>query len=328
MRLRQATHGCQASTVEAPAERSVSGDPDCTAIIVTYNSAADIVGLLESLPGAADRLRFHVIVVDNASSDETLELVASVSDAQCVLTGANLGFASAVNVGLRLVATTSHVLILNPDVRLEPRSIRNLCEMLEDPSVGIVVPMLLDEAGDIYPSLRREPSLLGSLGEALFGNHFPRRPPCLIEMVRRKEDYHRPHDVDWATGAVMLVSRNCAAAVGNWDERFFLYSEETDYAARVRAAGYRVVYAPEARGVHRGGGSGRSHQLEQLMAVNRIRYYEKRHGALASGLFRCVVTLNEMLRAWSRGNRMTLRVVARRSSWQALPGGRPGWKEQ
>jgi GT2 family glycosyltransferase len=122
----------------------------------------------------------------------------------------------------------------------------------------------------------------------------------------------------------MLVSAGCDAVVGDWDEdRFFLYSEETDFAARTRDAGLGIEYIPEARARHRGGGSGQSDALVALMAINRIRYYEKRHGRLSSCVFRGVVALNELLRSRDRRHRCALNKVLRRSRWPSLPGGRP-----
>jgi len=121
----------------------------------------------------------------------------------------------------------------------------------------------------------------------------------------------------------MLVAADCDAAVGPWDEeRFFLYSEETDIAARVRAAGWTIDYVPAARASHRQGGSGQSPDLAALMAVNRVRYYEKRHGRAPSAAFRSMAVLHELLRCADPVHRRALRFLLRRSSWARLPGGR------
>jgi GT2 family glycosyltransferase len=118
---------------------------------------------------------------------------------------------------------------------------------------------------------------------------------------------------------VLLVSAACDAAVGPWDERFFMYSEEVDHAARVRAAGFSIDYVPTARAQHRAGGSGSSSALTALMAVNRVRYMEKRRRR--AGLFRAAVTLHELIRVGNPGHRFALRILLRRSRWLALPGG-------
>jgi GT2 family glycosyltransferase len=202
---------------------------------------------------------------------------------------------------------------------LEPGAIAELAATLRDPAVGVAVPMILDWAGKLVPTLRREPSLSRAIGDAVLGHHLPGRPGWLSEMVRDERAYRYRHSVDWAGGAAAIISSACDAAVGPWDERFFLYSEEVDHAARVRAAGFRVEYVPTARVRHRAGGSGSSAALTALLAVNRIRYVSKR--GQGGGMFRAAVVLHELLRASDPAHRFALRTVLRRSSWSALPGG-------
>ena len=209
--------------------------------------------------------------------------------------------------------------MLNPDLILEAGAIAELAATLRDPAVGVAVPMILDWAGRLELTLRREPSLSRAIGDAVFGHHLPRRPGWLSETVRDERAYRYRHSVDWAGGAAAIVSAACDAAVGPWDERFFLYSEEVDHAARVRAAGFRIEYVPTARIRHREGGSGSSAALTALLAVNRIRYVAKR--GRGGGAFRAAVALHELLRAYDPAHRFALRTVLRRSRWSALPGG-------
>jgi GT2 family glycosyltransferase len=183
--------------------------------------------------------------------------------------------------------------------------------------VGIAVPIILGSDGHAEPSLRREPSLTRALGDALFGRRFASRPGWLSEMVWDRDAYHRPHRVDWATGAAAMVSAACDAAVGDWDARFFLYSEEVDHAARARDAGFTIEFVPAARVCHRAGGSGSCDALVALLAVNRIRYMEKR--GRNTGAYRMTVALHELLRAFNPGHRLALKMVMRRSSWASLP---------
>ncbi len=221
---------------------------DCVAIIVTHNNADDIAPLLASLPAATDGLRVRTVVVDNESSDGTLEVARHTGAATCVRAGANLGYAGAINVGRDHAGPCASMLVLNADLVLDPGSVSALFAALARPGVGVAVPRLLDEHGSLYPSLRREPTALRALGDALFGARFPHRPGWASEMVRTPALYERRHRAHWATGAVMLIAARCDAAVGPWDEaRFFLYSEETDYAARARARGWSVEYVPDAR---------------------------------------------------------------------------------
>jgi GT2 family glycosyltransferase len=296
---------------------------DCAVIVVTYNSVAHIEEMLDSLAPAADGLRIRCILVDNDSQDSTVEVVRSRSDVVVVETGSNLGYAGAINVGRMHAGPCSSILVLNPDLVLEPGAITNLYAALESPGVGIAVPMLLDNEGELYPSLRREPSAMRSLGEALLGSRFPRRPAFSSEIHRDHRTYRDSRDVAWAGGAAMLISAECDRDVGAWDDqRFFLYSEETDYQRRARSLGYHVRYTPSARARHENGGSGRAPALSSLMSVNRIRYFEKYHRRPASSLFRFAVALHCLLRFADPDQRAALLAVCRRSRWSALPGGR------
>ena len=305
---------------QPPATEGAQPSPvDCAVLIVTYNSAAYILDLLDSLPAAARGLTLRTVVVDNGSTDGTLALVRGRPEVRCIESGANLGYAGGINLARRYAGPCACVLVLNPDLVLEPGAIAELAATLRDPAVGVAVPMILDWAGKLVPTLRREPSLSRAIGDAVLGHHLPRRPGRLSEMVRDERAYRYRHSVDWAGGAAAIISAACDAAVGPWDERFFLYSEEVDHAARVRAAGFRVEYVPMARVRHRAGGSGSSAALTALQAVNRIRYVSKR--GQGGGMFRAAVVLHELLRASDPAHRFALRTVLRRSSWSALPGG-------
>jgi GT2 family glycosyltransferase len=293
---------------------------DCAVIIVTYNSAARIGQLLDSLPAAAGRLRLQCLVVDNGSQDGTVAIVRSRPEVVLVQTGRNLGYAGAINVGRSHCRRCSSVLVLNPDLALERDAIVHLHEALKDQTVGVAVPMLRNEDGTIYHSLRRDPTPARAFGDALFGQRFSRRPGWLTETVFSDPFYERSRDVAWAGGAALLVSAECDSRVGGWDsERFFLYSEETDFFTRVQRLGYRVRYVPAAVAHHEGGGSGASRSLAALLAVNRLRHYEKYHGRPRSSVFRIAVALNYLLRVRSPAARESLKAVCRRSRWTDLP---------
>lgn len=289
---------------------------DCAIVIVTYNSARDIGQLLESLPAAAAGLTLRVVVVDNGSIDDTVEIARRYPDLLCIETGENLGYSAGINIGRRCAGSYSALAVLNPDLVLEPGSLQAMRAALDDPTVGAVVPMLFDAQGERCHSLRREPAVSRAIGDALFGSHIAGRPGWLSEIVYTAGQYGYRHPVEWATGAAMIISAACDHAVGPWDEDFFLYSEEVDYAARIRGAGFRIDYLPTARARHRGAGSGRSSALYALQAINRIRYAEKYHKH--AGMYRGIVLVHELIRSISPCHRTAFLMVARRSSWPRL----------
>jgi GT2 family glycosyltransferase len=289
---------------------------DCAVVIVTYNSARDITTLLDCLPAAAAGLTLRTVVVDNGSADATIDVVRSHADVRCIEAGANLGYAGGINVGRRHAGDYSALLVLNPDLVLEPGAIREMAAVLGDPRIGIVAPMLVGADGRRYPSLRRRPTVSRAIGDGLLGRRLPGRPGWLSEIVRDEESYSRRHPVDWAGGAALLISGACDDAVGPWDDGYFLYSEETDYATRAAAAGFRVEYVPAARATHHGGGSGQSSELIALMAVSRLRYVTKHRRWIWP--YQAAQLITELLRSGHPGHRAALSAVLRRSTWPEL----------
>lgn len=299
-----------------------AGSPaDVAVVIVTYNSAGDIGALIDDLRGAGRYLALRVIVVDNQSCDGTAEAVAEHPDVELVDSGGNLGYAGGINIALRYVQPTTAVLVLNPDLRVQPDAIDRMFATLgSDDRIGAVVPRILDEDGQTYPSLRFEPSTLGVVGDAMFGRKFwLSRPGFLSEFDYRPDSYRNDHDIDWATGAALLIRGDVVQQLGDWDERFFLYSEEIEYCRRVRSSGYRVRFDSRAVVLHRLGGSGTSPALAALMAVNRVRYISLHHSAAYSAVFRAAVAFSEALRAYDPAHRRTLSIVLDRRKWARLP---------
>ncbi|MCX2750283.1 WecB/TagA/CpsF family glycosyltransferase [Arthrobacter sp. MI7-26] len=292
---------------------------DVAVVVVTYNNAADIGPLIAGLRGETIGQTLKVIVADNSSSDGTLEELAKNPDVITVPTGGNLGYAGGINAALQHAGRAQSFLILNPDVRVEPGAVGALRSRMSTTGAGIVVPVLLDEDGSTYPSLRREPSIARAFGDALCGSRLRYRPAWLSEMDFDEESYLHPHRVEWATGAALLIRAQTAAVVGEWDERYFLYSEETDFFRRVRDNGDTIWFEPAARIRHRRGGSGSSPALNALMAVNRIRYAEKHHRGAYAATFRVVAAGAELIRLFKPDHREAVRAVLSRSRWERLP---------
>lgn len=287
------------------------GGRELTVVVVTYNSAPLLPALFASLDeGLAGVDRTEVVVVDNASSDASADVARRLAPAATVIeAGANAGYAGAINLGVRSRRQSGAVLVLNPDVRLAPGAAVALLRALDDPTVGIAVPRVEDEAGAVQPSLRRAPTLARALGEAVLGGTLAGRWAGLGEVVADRRVYEADTDAEWATGAALAIAPRCVEAVGEWDESFFLYSEETDFALRARDSGLRLRYVAGAVVTHIGGDAHRSPTLWALLARNRVRLYRKRHGAAETAAFRAAVALNELLRSRHATHRAALRAV-------------------
>ncbi len=281
-------------------------------MIVTYNSADDIPGLFESLADATGDRSVRTVVVDNCSTDGTLETAKACGASLVIDSGRNLGYAGGINLGRRAAreaGPTDSFLVLNPDLRLEPGAIDHMLKIIERPDVGAVVPRLTNEQGDTRHSQRREPSIPRAFGEAVFGARLAGRPSWLSEEVREGWAYEQSIPVDWATGAAILVSSEVDEIVGDWDETFFMYSEEVDYARRIRSSGFSIMYAPGAVASHSEGGSGQSPELTALLALNRIRAYANTHGRFSVAVYRLIVVGWELLRFRQPGRLYAARVA-------------------
>lgn len=274
--------------------------PHIVVVVVTWNSVAVLPDFLDSLPAAMEGSgTWELVVVDNDSADGTVDLIQRDAPwaSRVVQTGSNAGYAAAVNAGVAAAGPATAYLICNPDIRLDAGSARVLLNTLARPGTGIAVPRLVDQSGGLQTSLRREPTVRRALGEAVLGGRRAGRFSRFGEVVTAPGAYEHQTKADWASGAAMLVSSACLEAVGPWDESFFLYSEETDFALRARDAGFVLRYSPEAVAVHIGGDCGVSPPLWGILTRNRVRLFAKRHGRLHSAAFRAAVALNEGLRA-------------------------------
>lgn len=296
------------------------GAADAAVVVVTYNSSDRVGALLESLRAETADLTLRVLVADNSSTDDTLELVRrGHPDVLAFATGGNLGYSGGINAAMRRAGDAATVVVLNPDLTVERGSLKTMMHRLLASRAGAVVPRLLNELGATSFSLYREPSIATAVGDALLGRRAPNRPGWLAGTDFAAESYAHPHTVDWATGAALMIRRPLADSLA-WDESYFLYWEETDFFRGLRTMGETVWYEPAAVMTHAGGASGSSPKLNALLAVNRVRYIRKYHSSAYSAVFHGAVVLSEVLRCWKPDRRGVLQTVLDEGSWTALPG--------
>lgn len=303
--------------------------PKLAVVAVSYNSSAQLPGLLDSLADGLQGIdRFEVIIADNASSDDSIPVARSHPlNPTIVDMGRNAGYAAGINAAADLIGPDVDMLVLNPDVRLLPGAARPLQERLAREGVGVAVPQIYDERGTLAFSLRREPSLVTAWSDAIFGSRLAAKLG-LGEIVSEVGLYRQGGPVEWATGAAVAVAARARGQVGEWDESFFLYSEEVDFLRRVRGKGFSIELVPGARAVHIGGEYHQNRRLSHLMTANRIRYFRRYHGPVASFFFRIAILAASAARAvLGPGHRAALQASLER--WQippeslAAPGVRP-----
>ena len=280
----------------------VSADPAATATVaaavVTYDSADVLPAFLATVPAAMRGVgSWQLVVADNASADDSVAVVRRTApDATVVELGVNGGYAAGINAAAATVPDVDALLVLNPDVRLGPGSVAPLVRTLGAPDVAIAVPHLTGPTGAPAHSLRREPTAVRTLAEAVLGGERAGRVPALGVLVTDPAAYTESHTVDWASGCAMLIDRRRFDDLGGFDESFFHGSEETDLCLRAGDRGWTVRYCPDSAMQHLGGGGEQSPVLRPIMFANRLELYRRREGALRAVPYRLALLLNEGLR--------------------------------
>lgn len=276
----------------------MSAEPvEVSVIIVSYNTRQMTLDCLESLFSELQGIPSEVLLVDNASTDGSAAAIRTTfPQVTLIESERNLGFGGGNNVAMRQ-ATGKYLLLINTDAFAKPGAVRNLIGYLDaNPRVGLVGPRLLNKDGSLQRSCFRFPSPTRAWAEnlwisAAFGSKSP-----LGDYRRWAHD--RERIVDWVVGACCLVRRETYEQVGGFDERFFMYAEETDWERRMRAAGWEIGFAPSAEVVHLGGASGateraktNSHFFDSL-----DRYEQKHHGFLGLVSVRAAMTVGSAVR--------------------------------
>lgn len=253
--------------------------PRLSIVIVTFNSTAEIDGCLGSVTGAhAPTVDHEIVVVDNASTDGTPDHIRQQwPGARLLDAGGNRGFAAANNIGIRQTFGEL-VLLLNPDTVVANGAIDRLVSVLDARSdAAIVGPRLVDGDGRAELSFGRMITPLAELRQKLLVLGNERGWPGVPSQVRHMTQQRR--EVDWVSGACLLIRRADLEAAGLLDERYFMYLEDVDLCAAVRARGRRVLFEPSALVTHLRGRSRLSAASATYGAYRRsqLAFYEKHH---------------------------------------------------
>jgi N-acetylglucosaminyl-diphospho-decaprenol L-rhamnosyltransferase len=289
---------------------------DLAIIVVSYNSARWIASCLRSISTHLGELDADVVVVDAESRDGTTDIVADFSDARLIRCR-NGGFAYANNRGL-MTCDARYVLFLNPDTEILDGSLSDLIDWMDaHPAVGLVGVRQVDGEGRLDMTIRRFPNALRALGDALSAEHVPWRPGWLGERELDPAAYDREVDCDWTSGSFMLARREAIESAGFLDERFFMYSEETDLCRRIRSAGWGVRHLPSMTILHYGAQVGIDPTIESLSAYNRIAYAGKHFSPVHRVFYFVAVLLRHLLRAvFAGGGELGAR--RRAANWAAV----------
>ena len=254
---------------------------ELSTVIVNYRSREPLLQCLGALEADVGGLAHETVVVDNDPRDGALpEAERRFPGTRGIPNAENVGYARAINQG---IAATSgeFVLAMNPDCVLEPGSIPALIAWLRaHPRTAIAGPRILDSDGTLQYSARSFPDHLTFLFNrySLLTRLFPNNPWSRRYLLT-DWDHRSVRDVDWLSGACMLVRRAAIENVGGMDERFFMFNEDVDWCRRMKLAGWTVTYVPEAQVVHHIGASRRKVAAKVIVERHRgmIHYFHKHH---------------------------------------------------
>ncbi|MEI6714660.1 MAG: glycosyltransferase family 2 protein [Verrucomicrobiota bacterium] len=269
-------------------------------VVVSYNTRELTLRCVDCLL-ASRNVKLDLVVVDNGSSDGTLDALAHLSPKVRVIPLTNnVGFGGANNIGFTK-GSAPYVALINSDAFVEPDTLFQLVEYMGScPRAGVVGPRILNVDGSVqkscfyFPTPRRawlENTGVGWLLDKL---------APVVNVLRRGAI--GGHPVEWLSGAALVVRREVIAHVGGFDERFFLYSEETDWQYRIRQSGWQILWLPEAKLVHLGGGTGGgggAARVRECFFESVDRYFRKHYGLLGVLQLRAATALGAGIRLFA-----------------------------
>jgi GT2 family glycosyltransferase len=274
---------------------------DISTILVSYNTAHLLPEVMNSLQLASIGLAVESIIVDNASSDGSVNLIRrDFADSRLIANDVNVGFGRANNQALPF-AMGRYVLLLNTDAFVAPDTLKkSLAYMDSHPECGILGVRLEGRDGKLQPCARYFPTPWNVFLERTGLDRFFKNVRLVDDM---EWDHRSERRCDWVVGCYYLARKTVIDQIGLFDPRFFLYGEEVDHCFRAKKAGWEVVFFPDTTVVHLGGESAKfdgkitkgGRQLQALQIESELLYYRKNHGAIGvlSDLF--LVTLADVI---------------------------------
>ena len=299
---------------------------DLAVIVVSTDQAQWLPRCLATVREHGGPISVDLVVVDNGVTRETQALVERAYPDVRVVACENHGFGHANNQALR-TTDARYVLFLNPDTEVRSGLLADLvAELDRRPEIGLAGVRQLDADGSVYPTMRRFPSVTRAFGDALGFERLPHRPGWLGEREVRLERYDSEFEDDWTIGSFMLVRRE---AITEFDEQFFVYSEEVDFCLRVRKAGWKIVHLPTLTILH-AGSAARSvdPRMARQNAYAQLQYARKHLTAPQRAGFRAALLLRYGLRSVPPAGDRARRAASRAAAGLLLGLGEPPFGER
>lgn len=268
-------------------------------VIVTWNCKSYAQECLTSLQGQTGDFSTQIVVVDNASSDGTCEIIENqFPDVQLIRSNTNLGFAKGNNAGI-LDTDGDYVCLINPDVNVAPDCLGKMLEYMErEPSIGLLGPKMIGPDGNVGRSTMRFPTIWNSLCRALGLDVIFRESRLFGGFLMRDFHHDQIKDVDVLNGWFWMTRRSALNEVGVLDDQLFMYGDDLDWCRRFHNFGWRVVFFPDAEAVHYGGGTTKKAPIPFYLALQRanLQYWEKHNGRLAMAGYFLITCIHHLVR--------------------------------
>jgi GT2 family glycosyltransferase len=260
-------------------------------VIVSWNVCKDLIQCLDSIRKYRPFGKYEVIVVDNASTDETVDIVRiRFPEVMMIVNSDNKGFAAANNQGIEK-SQSEYILLLNPDTILHPGSLDLLIDFMDsNKEVRACGPKLLNADGTIQRSVRHFPTFRGALYRHTAFRFLGIFRKDYKKWLMKDFDHETRKEVDQLMGAALLIRKAVIDRIGGMDERFFMYYEEVDLCYRIQQAGWRIVFVPEALITHLGSRSSGQIPVRKriMMLTSLLKFFRKHRGKSITAVFNCL----------------------------------------
>jgi len=259
-------------------------------IIVNFNTEDVLKKCLLSIFKFTRGIKFEVIVVDNSSSDSSVEMLKENFQRVGVIENKNnLGFGVGNNQGAK-IASGKYLCFFNPDVVLTENSLGKLLEKLgKNPEIGVCGPKILNSEKAIQQSVGFFPNLPQVFWWMTFIDDLPFGKFLKPYHIDHDSFYQKEQEVDWVTGAAMIISKRIFNGVGGFDENIFLYGEEVELCYRVKKAGFKVFYLPDTKVIHIGQASTKGNIAAITGEYKAVLYFYKKYKNIFARLIACLL---------------------------------------
>jgi GT2 family glycosyltransferase len=272
---------------------------DVSVIIVSWNTRDILRDCLESIAEQTRRVTYEIIVVDNASSDDTVEMLKrDFSQVTVVENEENLGFSRGNNIGIDR-SSGRYMALINSDVILLDGCLDRMVDYMDShANTGMAGPRILNHDGSLQVSCRKFPTLWNNFCQAIGLNYLFPKSPLFSEPFMKYWAHDQEREVDVLSGCFWMIRREALEQVGLLDEAFFFYGEDIDWCKRFHKADWGVTFYPGAEAIHLGAASSRRMPIKFYLELQKadLRYWRKHHGRLGKFAYACVITFRHALR--------------------------------